>query len=153
MLRFIVHFGACLPLVWLSYLVLSGEIGADPAERLVRELGFFGACSLWGSLSLTPLRLLTGVPQWVAYRRALGLWAFAYISLHLAAFISVWAGFDWGIVMEEVTQRPYIYVGLLAWPQGWPYYNGVVVFDSIYRMPGLGALREHIWSSPSTATR
>ncbi|MEE2731135.1 MAG: protein-methionine-sulfoxide reductase heme-binding subunit MsrQ [Pseudomonadota bacterium] len=115
MLRFVVHFGAFLPLVWLGYLVLSGEIGADPAERLVRELGFYGACSLWASLSLTPLRILTGVPQWVAYRRALGLWAFAYISLHLAAFISVWAGFDWGIVMEEVTQRPYIYVGLLAW--------------------------------------
>ena len=115
MLRFSLHLGALLPLFWLVYLVLSGEIGADPAERIVRDLGLYGACFLWGSLAITPLRLMTRNPRWVSYRRALGLWAFSYLSLHLLAFIVVWAGLDWGIVTEEVTKRPYVYVGLLGW--------------------------------------
>ncbi|MBA57244.1 MAG: sulfoxide reductase heme-binding subunit YedZ [Pseudomonadales bacterium] len=115
MLRIFVHVGSLLPLAWLSYLVFSGHIGADPAEKIVRELGLYGACFLWGSLAMTPLRLLTGKPQWIAYRRALGLWAFAYLSLHLLAFVVIWAGLDWGIVVEEVTKRPYVYIGLLGW--------------------------------------
>ena len=115
MLRFSLHLGALLPLSWLLYLVFSGEIGADPVERIVRDLGLYGACFLWGGLAVTPLRLITGNPRWVAYRRALGLWAFAYLSLHLLAFIVVWAGLDWSIVSEEVTKRPYVYLGLLGW--------------------------------------
>lgn len=115
MLRIVVHVGSMLPLVWLCYLVFSGNIGVDPAEKVVRELGFFGACFLWGSLAVTPLRLLSGIPQWISYRRALGLWAFAYLSLHLLAFVVIWAGLDWGIVVEEVTKRPYVYIGLFAW--------------------------------------
>lgn len=115
MLRIVVHVGSLLPLAWLLYLVFSGHIGADPAEKIVRELGLYGACFLWGSLAMTPMRLLTGESRWIAYRRALGLWAFAYLTLHLLAFIVIWAGLDWSIVIEEVTKRPYVYIGMLGW--------------------------------------
>ncbi len=115
MLRIAVHTGSLLPVLWLVYLVISGQIGADPAERIVRYLGLSGACFLWGSLAMTPMRLITGKPQWIAYRRALGLWAFAYLSLHLLAFLVVWAGLDLTIIIEEVTERPYVYVGLVGW--------------------------------------
>ena len=115
MLRIGLHLGALVPLGWLLYLIVTGEIGADPAERVVRDLGFYGVCLLWLSLSMTPLRLITKKPQWIAYRRAFGLWGFAYLTLHLLAFVVMWAGLNWSIVLEEVTKRPYIYVGLAGW--------------------------------------
>lgn len=97
------------------YLVISGQAGADPAERTVRYLGFTGICFLWGCLAMTPLRLISGRSAWITLRRALGLWAFFYLSLHLLAFVVIWAGLDVQILTEEVTERPYIYLGLLAW--------------------------------------
>jgi len=115
MLRIALHLGCLGPLSWLLYLVFSNQIGTDPAERIVRYLGFSGACLLWLTLTITPLRYLTGKPQWVAYRRALGLWSFAYLALHLSAFLVVWAGLDPQIIWEEVSKRPYVYVGLTGW--------------------------------------
>lgn len=115
MIRVLLHVGSFLPLLWLMLLMISEQIGADPAERIVRYLGFTGICFLWGSLSMTPLRHITGRPAWITYRRALGLWAFFYLSLHLVSFVVVWAGLDLQIVTEEVTERPYVYLGLLGW--------------------------------------
>jgi len=114
-LRAFLHVLLLWPLLWLVYRVITGDIGTDPAESIVRYLGFVGACMLWACLAITPLRIVSGNPYWVSYRRALGLWAFFYISLHLVAFLVVWAGLDLDIILEEVTKRPYMYIGLAAW--------------------------------------
>jgi len=111
----VVHLALLLPLGWLLYLGFTGQLGTDPAQRVVRHLGFSGACILWLCLAMTPLRRLTGEPGWIGFRRALGLWAFAYLSLHLLAFVVVWAGLDLAIILEELTKRPYMYVGLVGW--------------------------------------
>ncbi|AUM11936.1 protein-methionine-sulfoxide reductase heme-binding subunit MsrQ [Ketobacter alkanivorans] len=115
LLRAFLHVLLLWPLLWLVYRVIAGDIGTDPAESIVRYLGFTGACMLWACLAITPLRLISGNPSWVSYRRALGLWAFFYTSLHLAAFLIVWAGLDLDIIIEEITKRLYVYIGLAAW--------------------------------------
>lgn len=104
-----------IPLLWLVYLIFSQSIGPDPAEKIVRDLGFAGACILWLTLAMTPLKIVTGKGYWIAFRRLLGLWSFAYLSLHMLAFVVFWAGLNWGIVLEELIRRPYIYVGFAAW--------------------------------------
>ena len=113
--RLVLHLLLCLPLLWLGYLIATQQLGADPAELLVRELGFYGACVLWGCLAMTPLRVLTEWPGWIAFRRLLGLWSFFYLTLHFSVFIMLWAGLNLAVIMDEVTQRPYIIVGLIAW--------------------------------------
>ena len=114
-MRAVFHAASLLPLLWLVYLVATGQIGADPADRIVRYLGLTGACFLWACLTMTPLRLLSGRSVWISYRRGLGLWAFFYLSIHLLSFIVMWAGLDVQILLEEVTERPYVYLGLFGW--------------------------------------
>jgi sulfoxide reductase heme-binding subunit YedZ len=114
-LKSLLHGGLSLPLLWLVYEIWSQNLGTDPAEKVVKALGLYGAIVLWACLSMTPARRLTGKPFWIALRRPLGLWAFFYLSLHLLAFLLLWAGLDLNIITEEVTKRPYIYVGLSAW--------------------------------------
>lgn len=53
--------------------------------------------------------------RWVPYRRALGLWAFAYALVHLWVFYTLILGSQWQQFMAEAWSRPYISVGLLAW--------------------------------------
>lgn len=110
-----VHALLALPLLGLMYLALTQQLGPDPAEHLMKELGFYGACILWLTLAITPLKKLTGIASFIAYRRLLGLWSFFYLTLHLLVFVVLWAGLDVGVLLEEVSQRPYIIVGSIAW--------------------------------------
>src|SRR5690606_14337002 len=44
-----------------------------------------------------------------------GLYAFAYASLHFAAWLVLDLGGYWTMVFEEIAKRPYITVGFAAW--------------------------------------
>lgn len=114
-IRWAVHSVAATPVIWIAVLILSGQIGPDPAETVVRDLGFWALVLLWSSLAMTPLRYMSGGSFWVALRRPLGLWSFAYASLHLAAFLLMWAGLDLTVIADEVRERPYILLGASAW--------------------------------------
>lgn len=115
LVRIVAHTLGVLPLVKLLWDITGNNLGTDPATRLVHELGFWGLVFLWASLTMTPLRLLLRQSFWVAARRPLGLWSFTYISFHVAAFLVLWCGLDPAIIQEEITQRTYILLGVLAW--------------------------------------
>jgi len=114
-LRIAVHVFAVLPLMQLIWITVNNQLGPDPAQHLVHELGFWGLVFLWCSLAMTPLRVLFGQPYWISLRRPFGLWSFAYICLHLLVFVLAWCGLDITILKEEILERPYILLGVTAW--------------------------------------
>ena len=113
--KFSPHVLALLPLIYLGWLISTNNLGTDPAQHLVHELGFWALVWLWASLAITPLRLMLKQPQWMLMRRPLGLWSFTYVCLHLLVFVLAWCGLDPGVIREEILERPYILLGLLAW--------------------------------------
>lgn len=113
--KWFAHLSCAVPLALLVVDIVGNRLGPDPAESVVRTLGLWGISLLWGCLAMTPLRLLTGKPLWIAFRRMLGLWAFAYITLHLTAFFLFWSGASVAVVMEELVKRPYIALGFAGW--------------------------------------
>ncbi len=42
-LRYGLHIVLSIPFLWVVYLTVSNQLGTDPAEKIVRELGFDGA--------------------------------------------------------------------------------------------------------------
>ncbi|HZH42646.1 MAG TPA: protein-methionine-sulfoxide reductase heme-binding subunit MsrQ [Lysobacter sp.] len=116
-----VHALALLPLVQLGgqirqeWLTGSGGLGADPVAAIEHRLGEWALRFLLIALAVTPLRQLTGQPVLTRFRRLLGLYAFAYASLHLAAYLVLDLGGYWTQVFEEIGKRPYITVGFAAW--------------------------------------
>ena len=48
------------------------------------------------------------------YRRALGLLAFYYAALHLAAYVALDHGFDWPAIGRDILKRPYVTIGMAA---------------------------------------
>jgi sulfoxide reductase heme-binding subunit YedZ len=63
---------------------------------------------------MTPLRIVTGSPAPIAYRRLLGLFAFAYAVLHFSVWVVLDFFFDWALMAEDIAKRPYITVGMTA---------------------------------------
>ncbi|VVM46568.1 Sulfoxide reductase heme-binding subunit YedZ [Pseudomonas fluorescens] len=104
---------AVWPLLWL-YQAWADTLGPDPGKVLVDRLGLGTLVLLLVTLSMTPLQKLTGWAGWIAVRRQLGLWCFAYVVLHLSGYTAFILGFDWSQLGVELRKRPYIIVGALG---------------------------------------
>lgn len=104
---------AVWPMLWM-YQALGDLLGPDPGKVLVDRLGLGTLVLLLITLSMTPMQKLTGWAGWIAVRRQLGLWCFAYVVLHLGSYMAFILGFDWSQLAVELRKRPYIIVGALA---------------------------------------
>jgi sulfoxide reductase heme-binding subunit YedZ len=113
-LKGLVWVGALAPLGWLGWLAHQEALGPNPIEFATRHLGVWTLRLLLLSLTMTPLRLVFGLSWPVTLRRLLGLFAFAYASLHFAVWIVVDHFFDWPTMGADIVKRPYITVGLTA---------------------------------------
>lgn len=103
-----------LSLLLRGFLGIGGGLGANPAEALIRGLGDWTLRLLCATLAVTPLRQALGWTFLASWRRGLGLWTFAYATLHLLAYAWFDMGWDMADIVHDVGQRPFIAVGMLA---------------------------------------
>ena len=104
-----------LPLAWLVYGAVANQLGANPAEALIRGLGDWALRFLCVALAVTPVRIHTRTPQLARYRRMLGLFVAFYASLHLVAYAWLDMGLDVADIGRDILKRPFILVGFTAW--------------------------------------
>ena len=102
-----------MPAVWYFFLGITDQLGADPQKTLERLLGLWALRFLILSLAITPLRRLGG-PNLIRYRRAVGLLAFTYASLHLTVYMVLDQALDFAAIWADIVKRPYITVGMFA---------------------------------------
>lgn len=108
-------FVACLvPLARLVWLAFNDGLGANPIEFVTRSTGTWTLVFLLITLSITPLRRLTGRNEWIRFRRMLGLFAFFYASLHFTTYIWLDQFFDWDEIVKDIAKRPFITVGFAS---------------------------------------
>jgi sulfoxide reductase heme-binding subunit YedZ len=107
--------GLCLlPLAWLVYGAASNQLGANPAEALVRSTGDWALRFLCLVLTVTPLRVITGLPALARFRRLLGLFMYAYLWLHLLSYAWFDMGLELADIARDIAKRPFILVGFSA---------------------------------------
>ena len=104
-----------LPLAYLVWGALSENLGANPAEALIRSLGDWSLRGLCLTLAMTPLRVISGQPALARFRRMLGLFSFFYASLHLLAYAWLDMGLVPGDIAADILKRPFILMGFTAW--------------------------------------
>jgi sulfoxide reductase heme-binding subunit YedZ len=108
-------FLACLaPLALLLADLFGGRLGADPIRASELRTGQAGLILLIITLAVTPLRRFTGWNWLGGYRRMLGLFAFAYISLHFVVWLGVDQLFALKYIGKDIVKRPYITVGFAS---------------------------------------
>lgn len=103
-----------LPLAWLISAALTDQLGANPAENLIRATGDWTLRLLCLTLAITPLRVMWGWPELLRFRRLLGLMTFTYACLHLLCYIGFDMGFVWADIVHDIPKRPFVLVGSLA---------------------------------------
>jgi sulfoxide reductase heme-binding subunit YedZ len=112
--RLCVFAASLLPLLRLVWLGTHDGLGANPLEFVTRSTGTWALVFLCLTLTITPLRKLTGQPQWVKLRRMLGLYCFFYAALHFAIWLWLDHDFDFAEMWADVFKRPFITAGFTA---------------------------------------
>lgn len=103
-----------LPFLWLVYGAFANQLGANPAEHLIRSTGDWTLRLLCLTLAVTPLRQWTGWHALARWRRMLGLFTFFYGCLHFLGFAWLDMGFDLDAIVKDIVKRPFILVGTAA---------------------------------------
>jgi len=102
------------PLAWLVFGAVASQLGANPAEALIRSTGDWTLRLLCLTLAVTPLRQMTGWHALARLRRMLGLFTFFYGLLHFLCFAWLDMGFDLAAIVRDIAKRPFILVGTAA---------------------------------------
>jgi sulfoxide reductase heme-binding subunit YedZ len=98
---------------------IAGSLGANPVEEIQDSCGNWGLRFMLITLSVTPLRTVSGWNWLLRFRRMLGLFAFFYILMHFLT----WAILDQDLVhsvaalsaiAEDIVKRPFITIGFAA---------------------------------------
>ena len=108
-------FTVCLvPFIALVIGTVNNTLGANPVETMTHETGEWTLRFLLVTLTVTPLRRLSGQGWLIKLRRMLGLYAFFYACLHFITYIWFDQYFDWMEVIRDIPGRPFITVGFIA---------------------------------------
>jgi sulfoxide reductase heme-binding subunit YedZ len=106
--------GGLIPLLALLWRTAHRTLGADPVAIGLNQLGYLALVFLISSLACTPLKAVFGWTWPIRIRRMLGLFAAFYASLHFTTYVAIDQRFDWRVLWEDVTKRPFIVVGFSA---------------------------------------
>jgi len=111
-------FAACATPAVLMLLGIFGlgplDLGADPVKRLIHACGITALNLLLITLTVTPVRQLSGWNNLVRLRRMLGLFAFFYALLHFGSYAWLDQGLDLAAIGADIVKRPYITIGMTA---------------------------------------
>jgi methionine sulfoxide reductase heme-binding subunit len=105
---------ALLPLARLVWLGFNDDLGANPVEFVEHSTGTWALVFLLVTLSMTPIRLITGQVWQIQLRRILGLFMFFYACLHIITYVWLDFALIWDEMLIDITKHPRILVGMAA---------------------------------------
>ncbi len=106
---------SCFPLLYLVFKGANQDLTANPIEYVSQFTGWWSLTFLIITLSITPARELFNQPRLFPLRRTFGLVTFSYASLHMAMWAFVDQLLDVEAIFQDVTERPFIYLGVGAY--------------------------------------
>ncbi|MBC3378075.1 protein-methionine-sulfoxide reductase heme-binding subunit MsrQ [Serratia fonticola] len=115
-LKVAIYLAAFLPFLWLVLSVDQGWLSADPAKDIQHFTGRMTLKLLLATLLVTPLARYARQPLLIRCRRLLGLWCFAWGTLHLVSYSTLELGLsNISLLGRELVARPYLTLGILCW--------------------------------------
>lgn len=111
----VVALGVFLLALLAGWWIATDAAGPDPAKWLLHRSGLWALILLCATLAVSTLRRATGYALLMRWRRPLGLAAFALATTHLLVYLTVFHGMDVAAILDDLTKRLYIVIGVSAW--------------------------------------
>jgi methionine sulfoxide reductase heme-binding subunit len=110
----VLYLAALVPLAWLLFALLSGQVMGDQVKFMQHVTGDTVLTCLMLTLTITPLRRLTGWNEIIRVRRLIGLTAFWYACLHLTTYLVFDQSLSVSEIMKDIEKHPWVLVGFTA---------------------------------------
>lgn len=108
------YLAAILPLAWLLFALLTGRVMGDEVKFMQHVTGDTILTCLMLTLTVTPLRRLTGWNEIIRVRRLIGLTAFWYACLHLSTYLVFDQSLSIDEILKDIAKHPWVLVGFTA---------------------------------------
>lgn len=113
-IRRAVHVGALIPFLVMVWDYFNNNLTINPIQEATQRTGDTAVILLVLSLAITPLMSLTKFRALAPSRRPLGVYAFAYASIHVLIFVAVDYGLNWNLVFRTILEKQFTIVGALT---------------------------------------
>ncbi len=113
-LQIAMHIYAWSVLVLLIFDFFTGNLSANPIQDLEQRTGRHAITLLVLSLLCTPIHTIFKWSEPLKRRRALGLYTFMYVTIHVIIFVDLDYGLAWSLLVKEVVEKPRLIVGFIA---------------------------------------
>jgi methionine sulfoxide reductase heme-binding subunit len=110
----VLYLAALMPLAWLLFALLTGRVMGDQVKFMQHVTGDTILTCLMLTLSVTPLRRLTGWNEIIRVRRLIGLTAFWYACLHLTTYLVFDQSLSMSEILKDIVKHPWVLVGFTA---------------------------------------
>lgn len=110
----LIFMSALVPAGLLVYAAFFGDLGVNPIETITHETGVWTLRFLLITLTVTPLRRVTGWNGAIKFRRMLGLFGFFYACLHFSTYFVLDHFFNLDAILADIVKRPYVTAGFTA---------------------------------------
>ena len=100
-------------LLW-AYQFVTGDLGVNPIEKLMDELGLMALRLIIITLIITTLSNIKPLKSIVVLRRMIGLFAFYYVCLHFSTYIVLDHFLDIQFIIQDIIKRPFITFGFIS---------------------------------------
>lgn len=100
-------------LLW-AYQFVTGNLGVNPIEKLMDELGLMALRLIIITLMITTLSNIKSLKSIVVLRRMIGLFAFYYVCLHFSTYIVLDHFLDMQFIIQDIIKRPFITFGFIS---------------------------------------
>lgn len=126
-LQIAIHLYAWLGLAKLFLDFFTDNLTANPIQALEQRTGRTALALLIMSLACSPLNNVFGWRELIKRRRALGLYALMYATIHVIIFVDLDFGLAWSLLIQTVIEKQYIIVGVISFLMLVPL--GITSFD------------------------
>ena len=100
-------------LLW-AFQFVTGNLGVNPIEKLMDELGLMALRLIIVTLMITSLSNIKILKSIVVFRRMVGLFAFYYVCLHFSTYIVLDHFLDIQFIIQDIMKRPFITFGFIS---------------------------------------
>ena len=100
-------------LIWI-FQFFNGDLGVNPIERLMDELGLMALRLLVLTLIISTIAELKFFKSIILLRRMIGLFAFYYVCLHFSSYIVLDHFFNIQFILKDILKRPFITFGFVG---------------------------------------
>lgn len=110
----VLYLGAPLPLAYAVARLANGSVEGDQVKFLQHVTGDTVLACLLLTLSVTPLRRLTGWNELIRLRRLLGLTAFWYALIHFFSYVVFDHSLSLAEIGSDIIEHPWVLLGFTS---------------------------------------